>query len=118
MPRPTLTTPTPPTIRPPVLRPLPGSEAAGGAGGSGCSFGGGGGGGSAVGALQTSASSTVLPVSWLCSSFAWPVAYDARGPAGSFSRYMQKYFNASTGLVASWYSAPMFESSVGSGEVA
>jgi len=34
-------------------------------------------------------------------------------PAGSFSKYKQKYFNASTGLDACWYSVPTFDSRVG-----
>src|SRR5688500_4872629 len=110
-PSPSVTTPAPAVPSPASRIPLPGLPALGWVSG-----GGGGGGGSTClidSGLQTSPD---------FASSMWRIvasdsAYDAFAPVGSFSKYMQKYFNASTGFFACLYSLPTFDSRIGFGTI-
>src|SRR5262245_58675496 len=99
--------PPPPRFSMPSLRSVPvrppfdGPSLGGGSSrGGGSAFGGGGG-------LHAVLSSTFRCPSSICRDLAFDSAYVATVPVGSLSRYMQKYFRASTSLPACWYSAPM-----------
>src|SRR5688572_25488289 len=112
-PTPSDTTPEPATPSPAIRNPPP-PPLAFGTSGSGFGSGSGGGGSFSIGSgLQTSpffASSMWMIV-------ASDSAYDAFAPVGSFSRYMQKYFKASTGFLICLYSLATFDSRTGFGTI-